>query len=149
MVRQAHHDSPRFTRTCIKRKFFLCFWFVRRAPLCQIVRDIIFNMNQYAFLLGKNASLSVAELGVFFGEGIDVANNNEVAFVDKELPTAPQDFLNRLGGTTEILEIFKKEILPSIPPAPEQRRAIVMWVTRSEWPEPVQAAGTFLSRPKE
>lgn len=79
---------------------------MRRAPLCQIVRD----MNQYAFLLGKNVSLSVAELGVFFGERIDVANNNEVAFVDKELPTAPQDFLNRLGGTTEILEIFKKEI---------------------------------------
>jgi len=86
---------------------------VRRAPLCHFVRD----MNQYAFLLGKNASLSVAELGVFFGEGIDVAKNNEVAFVDKELPGAPQDFLNRLGGTTEILEIFKKEIpISSIEP---------------------------------
>lgn len=65
---------------------------------------------KYAFLLGRNPELSLAELGSFFGNRVESAKNKSAAFFSGPLPAPPQDFLNRLGGTTEILEIFEENL---------------------------------------
>lgn len=65
---------------------------------------------KYAFVLGKNAEISLAELGAFFGENIKTNKNGAVAFIDQPLPCMPQDFLNRLGGCTAIIDIFKENL---------------------------------------
>lgn len=64
---------------------------------------------KYAFVLGRTNKISVAELGSFFGAGMEVAKSGAVAYADN-LPAAPQAFLNKLGGCVEILEIFEKGI---------------------------------------
>ena len=64
----------------------------------------------YLFLLGKNPQLSVAELGAFFGDKVKIQKNREHAIVDAPLPMPPQAFLNRLGGTLEILELFEHHL---------------------------------------
>ena len=46
--------------------------------------------------------LSIAELGAHFVEKITLALDRAAAFVDVKLPDAPHNFLDRLGGTTEI-----------------------------------------------
>jgi tRNA G10 N-methylase Trm11 len=66
----------------------------------------------YAFILGRNKDLSTAELGAFFGNKVKVSKNGFCAFIEGELPFAsPQDFLDRLGGSVEILEIFERNVL--------------------------------------
>jgi tRNA G10 N-methylase Trm11 len=66
-------------------------------------------MNKYAFILGRNPELSIAELGASLRE-ISVTPQKAAVFFSGELPEAPQDFLNRLGGTVEILEIFEENL---------------------------------------
>ncbi|MBI2639022.1 hypothetical protein HYW83_05530 [Candidatus Peregrinibacteria bacterium] len=63
---------------------------------------------KYAFILGRNQELSIAELGAIF-QSLRSCKNYAI-FFDGELPQKPQDFLNRLGGTTEILEIFAENL---------------------------------------
>ncbi len=68
-------------------------------------------LMKYAFVLGRNPDLSVAELGSFFGEKCEVIKGGGVAKVAGPLPgKSPQEFLNRLGGCTEILEIFAESL---------------------------------------
>lgn len=64
----------------------------------------------YLFILGKNPALSVAELGAFFGDAVKLQKNGTTAIVESKLPMAPQLFLNRLGGTVEILELFEHHV---------------------------------------
>lgn len=66
---------------------------------------------KYAFLLGKNENLSIAELGSFFGEKMEAPAGKKVVFVEN-LPsnTTPQNFLNRLGGGVSVLEIFENDL---------------------------------------
>lgn len=67
-----------------------------------------------AFVLGKNPQISLAELGAVLGSGITPAKfDNHLAFFDGELPAKKiglQKFLDRLGGSTEIIEIFKSDV---------------------------------------
>ncbi len=68
----------------------------------------------YAFILGRTPELSLAELGTFFGEKMEVMKNKTAAIVDAPLPAGfatPQAFLNRLGGTTEIMEVVQRGVL--------------------------------------
>ncbi len=62
---------------------------------------------KYAFILGRNRELSIAELGSLLGEKLVIGKDQSVVFFDGVLPGKPQEFLNRLGGTVEILEVFK------------------------------------------
>lgn len=64
----------------------------------------------YAFILGRNPDLSIAELGCFFSK-MEVLKSCDAVFVEN-LPDGepPQKFLNRLGGCTEILEIIGEHI---------------------------------------
>lgn len=79
---------------------------------------------QYAFLLGRNPELSIAELGSFFGTGIEFGAHKSAAFLKSALPAPPQIFLNRLGGTTEILEIFEENL-----PTADVETAITRFLT--------------------
>lgn len=73
--------------------------------------------QKYAFRLGKNAELSLAELGALFGEKVTKKKYGELAVTTGSID-APQSFLNRLGGSTEILEIFAEFIaLSEVEPA--------------------------------
>lgn len=75
---------------------------------------------KYAFILGRNLELSLAELGAFFGSALDgqleVAKKCGAVFFEGELPAtfgkpqAAQAFLNRLGGYVEIVEIFEENV---------------------------------------
>lgn len=64
---------------------------------------------KYAFRLGRNPEISLAELGCFLGEEIETAKNEKFAFLKGELPfSTPQKFLNTLGGCVEVIEIFEE-----------------------------------------
>jgi tRNA G10 N-methylase Trm11 len=65
---------------------------------------------RYAFILGRNPELSIAELGAVLGGNLKIPHHQAVVFFSGELPQTPQDFLNRLGGCVEILEIFEEKI---------------------------------------
>lgn len=65
---------------------------------------------KYAFLLGKNADLSITELNAFFGENLKTNKDCALAFVDEELPETPQRFLDRLGGCIAIIKILKENL---------------------------------------
>lgn len=75
---------------------------------------------KYAFVLGRNPNLSMAELFNVLGGKIQTAKNRVCVFSDlviaspatqgEAIPNAPQNLLNRLGGTIEIIEIFKYDI---------------------------------------
>lgn len=63
-----------------------------------------------AFILGKNSPISLAELGAVLGGGVEMAKfDNHLAFLNGEL-SEPQKNLDRLGGSTEIIEIFKSDV---------------------------------------
>ncbi|MEK9132891.1 MAG: DNA methyltransferase [Patescibacteria group bacterium] len=66
---------------------------------------------KYAFVLGRNHELSMAELGVVLGLKLEVLKNGSVAFFDGDLPGASaQKFLNTLGGTMEIIEVVERGV---------------------------------------
>lgn len=83
---------------------------------------------KYAFKLGRNPDISMAELGCFFGKNLKMNANGALAFTSEALPAVPQaqtslqtfkqtapqnqpqDFLNRLGSCTEVLEIFAENV---------------------------------------
>lgn len=73
---------------------------------------------KYALVLGRNPDLSIAELSNVLGDKIQIAKNRLCVFSDEAIPRSPQDFLNRLGGCVEILEIFA-ENLPQTAVFPE------------------------------
>lgn len=85
-------------------------------------------MSKYAFVLGRNPELSIAELGAVLGGNLKIPHHQAVVFFSGELPQTPQDFLNRLGGCVEILEIFESGV-----PSSEIEPAIFQFLkTRSE-----------------
>lgn len=88
-----------------KIKLFLNFQFVRTLSLCHFGICM-----RYAFILGKDQDLSIAEIGCILGNDLEHQQNQEVVFFEGELPNIPQKFLDRLGGTVEIIEIFGKDI---------------------------------------
>lgn len=65
---------------------------------------------RYAFVLGKHRELSIAELGSFLKEKIEKSMFTDIVFFEGNLPDEPQKFLNRLGGSIQIIEIFKSKI---------------------------------------
>lgn len=69
-----------------------------------------YDYMKYALVLGRNPDLSIAELFNVLGNKIQVARNKICIFSNSPLSLPPQNFLNRLGGTTEIIEIFKYDI---------------------------------------
>lgn len=71
----------------------------------------LYHVMMYGFVLGRNKELSIAELGAVLGAGILSEARSGVVFYEGELPGKPQEFLNRLGGTMEIMEIFAQGIL--------------------------------------
>lgn len=76
--------------------------------LCRLGLCVILALDmKYAFVLGRNRELSIAELGSLLGEKLAVGKDQAVVFFEGTLPGKPQEFLNRLGGTVEILEVFK------------------------------------------
>lgn len=63
-------------------------------------------MHKYVFELGRKWKLSAAELMSVFGDS-DIEVNSEVLIKTLEKPlVSPQDFLDRLGGTIKIAEVF-------------------------------------------
>lgn len=67
----------------------------------------------YAFLLGNHPELSLAELGVFFGNTVSLNPVNNIAFTPSELPGQflnADDFLKVLGGTIAILKIVDERV---------------------------------------
>lgn len=71
-------------------------------------------MGKYAFILGRNPELSIAELGAVLGGNLKIPHHQAVVFFSGDLPQTPQNFLNRLGGCVEILEIFEESIAASV-----------------------------------
>ncbi len=79
-------------------------------------------MPQYAFILGRKYSLSVAELVNFFGSSariLDSSTHVLIASFDKDFLN-PQQVLDLLGGTVKIVEIFQKLI-----PKPESLSDVI------------------------
>lgn len=85
--------------------------------LCTVVVCVILSLRffmSYAFILGRTPDLSLAELGAFFGEKMEVLKNKTAVIVEAPLPSGfanAQAFLNRLGGTTEIVEVVQRGVL--------------------------------------
>lgn len=84
----------------------------------------------YAFILGKTPELSIAELSTVFknASSFRVTKNRYAAFVDAKVEDA-QKLLNRLGGSTEILQVFAENI--SIAKIDEK----ILEYLRGEWSE--------------
>lgn len=61
---------------------------------------------KYAFLIGRNKMLSTAELEAFFGQDAVKMDPESIVSVNSNLPSRPQEFLNHLGGTIKVIEIF-------------------------------------------
>jgi len=61
----------------------------------------------YAFILGKNPDMSVAELASFFKKNPTSYDTFTAIFSFEDQLHAPH-ILNRLGGTTKIIEIFDR-----------------------------------------
>ena len=69
-----------------------------------------YDYMKYALVLGRNPDLSIAELFNVLGDKIQIAKNRLCVFAESPSPTPSQDFLNRLGGCVEILEIFAENL---------------------------------------
>lgn len=78
---------------------------------------MVSDVMKYAFVLGRNPDISIAELGAVLGAAnIEIPKNRAVAYFEdvtlslsKDVGVAPS-LLNRLGGCTEIIEIVKNGI---------------------------------------
>ncbi len=68
-------------------------------------------MKKYVFILGRKHLLSIAELAQVLGEEKVIETNREalIASLPSDFESIdPQAFLNRLGGTVKIAEIFEE-----------------------------------------
>lgn len=91
----------KYTKFC-RAKGFFAYLGLCSCAFCVILCFV----KKYALVLGKNKELSIAELGAVFGEKIKVAAAAGVVFVETDRQETAFDFLNKLGGAVEVLEIF-------------------------------------------
>lgn len=63
----------------------------------------------YLFIIGRNKELSIAELESSL-HGVRFLKNAEAVLYKGSLPSPPQEFLDKLGGTVEVIEIIEEGI---------------------------------------
>lgn len=88
---------------------------------------VIVVIMQYSFILGRNPELSIAELAAVTGGRIEKVKNAPCVFIDTDLPAAsPRIFLNELGGSVEILQVFGRNL-----PLAELQKNIVEFLKKA------------------
>lgn len=75
-----------------------------------IAKWLRLTLVKYLFLHGRNPQLSAAELGALLGSTLE--RQGEGFFFEGALPSLPNEFLRRLGGMLEILEICAEAVAP-------------------------------------
>lgn len=77
--------------------------------LCSTRLYVILSFMHYLFIIGRNKELSIAELESSL-HGVRFLKNAEAVLYKGSLPSSPQEFLDKLGGTMEVIEIIEDGI---------------------------------------